>query len=166
MKTLLIVTGMVLAGHFAYAEDESKMEEKKAAATEVKADVEITIKGDDTMKFDQETFTVKEGQTVSLTFVNAGNLPKVAMGHNIVILQPGVEPMGFSAAGMVNKDTTGLPEDPEMLKSVIAHSKVLGPGESETITFVAPGAGAYPYVCTFPGHAALMKGVMTVTPKE
>lgn len=164
MKTLLIVTSMVLAAQLAHADADKKMEEKTEAAA-VKADVEITLKGDDTMKFDQETFVVKEGQTVALTFANTGNLPKIAMGHNVVILKPGVEPMGFSAASMVNKDTSGLPDDEEMLKSVVASTKVLGPGESETVTFTAPAPGAYPYVCTFPGHAALMKGVMTVTPK-
>ena len=52
---------------------------------------------------------------------------------------------------------------PETKKSdIIAHTKLLGPGEEETIEFTAPGAGQYQYFCSFPGHFALMKGVMTV----
>ena len=30
------------------------------------------------------------------------------------------------------------------------------------IEFTAPAAGDYPYMCTFPGHGAIMKGVMKV----
>ena len=163
----MIVTGMVLAAQLNTVMAE---ETKTAAATESmeeakKADVTVVITGNDTMKFDKEAFTVKEGQTVALTFKNAGTVPKMAMGHNLVILKPGTEPMSFAAAGMAQKDTTGLPTDEEMLKNVVAHTLVHGPGEEETITFTAPEPGEYPYICTFPGHAALMKGVMTVEAK-
>jgi azurin len=30
------------------------------------------------------------------------------------------------------------------------------------VTFDAPAAGQYPYVCTFPGHGVLMKGTLTI----
>ena len=46
---------------------------------------------------------------------------------------------------------------------VIAFTKLLGPDESDTITFTAPKeSGAYEYVCTFPGHFAMMRGTMKV----
>jgi azurin len=161
---------MILAGQFAHAEPaenkDAPKDEKKMEAAAENADVKVTITGDDTMKFDKTTFEVKEGQVVALTFKNVGKLPKAAMGHNVVILQPDTEPMAFSAAATPNMTTTGLPTDEKMLESVIASTKILGPGESETITFTAPEAGGYAYICTFPGHAALMKGVMTVKPKE
>ena len=39
-------------------------------------------------------------------------------------------------------------------------------GESDTVTFDAPAEpGAYPYLCSFPGHFALMQGVLTVKAK-
>ena len=47
-------------------------------------------------------------------------------------------------------------------KDVIGRTKLLGPGEEDTIYFVAPEPGTYEYVCTFPGHFALMKGKMIV----
>ena len=52
----------------------------------------------------------------------------------------------------------------EMEKKVIARTKLLGPGESETITFTAPKISSqYDFLCTFPGHfAAGMKGKMIV----
>ncbi len=53
---------------------------------------------------------------------------------------------------------------PQFAASVLAASKLLGPGESETIEFTAPGLpGKYDFVCSFPGHAqAGMKGTLTV----
>ena len=45
---------------------------------------------------------------------------------------------------------------------VIAHTKLLGPGESDVIEFDAPAPGTYPFVCTFPGHAPLMNGQLVV----
>lgn len=162
MKTLLIATGVALASQMSIAIAE-ETPAKEAAAQ--KADVEVTITGNDTMKFDKAEFSVKEGQVVALTFKNVGKLPKIAMGHNLLILKPGTEPLSFAAGCMANKDTTGLPTDAEALKKVVAGTKVLGPDESETITFTAPAAGEYPYICTFPGHAAIMKGVMKVEAK-
>jgi len=44
---------------------------------------------------------------------------------------------------------------------VIAHTKVVGGGESTTVTFATSAlkkGQAYKYLCTFPGHNALMNG--------
>jgi len=42
-------------------------------------------------------------------------------------------------------------------------AETLTPGQTITVQFRAPSeAGAYPYVCTFPGHWRLMNGVLTV----
>jgi azurin len=42
-------------------------------------------------------------------------------------------------------------------------TKIVDPGESFTLEFVAPRqAGAYPYICTFPGHWRIMQGTMNV----
>jgi azurin len=46
---------------------------------------------------------------------------------------------------------------------IIAQTKLLGPGETDTIDFTAPAQpGEYPFLCTFPGHFALMKGKLVV----
>jgi azurin len=40
----------------------------------------------------------------------------------------------------------------------------LGIARSHTLRFFAPDEpGDYPYICTFPGHWRVMKGVMKVT---
>jgi azurin len=45
---------------------------------------------------------------------------------------------------------------------VIASTPVLGPKQTAEVTFKAPAPGVYPFVCSFPGHVALMKGTLTV----
>jgi azurin len=46
---------------------------------------------------------------------------------------------------------------------VIAHTKIVGGGQSDTITFATSAlkkGEAYSYFCTFPGHSSMMKGVL------
>ena len=64
-----------------------------ASTSLLNADQKITITGNDSMQFDTKEFTVKAGKKVELTFTNAGKLPKLAMGHNLVILKEGVNPL-------------------------------------------------------------------------
>ncbi|MGD1893724.1 MAG: plastocyanin/azurin family copper-binding protein [Cyclobacteriaceae bacterium] len=45
---------------------------------------------------------------------------------------------------------------------MIVHTKFIGGGESDTITFEAPSPGTYDYICSFPGHYALMQGKLIV----
>ena len=124
---------------------------------------EIVINGNDTMQFDVKAFDVKAGEKVSLTLKNSGKLPKIAMGHNIVLLKKGVTAIGFGqkALGAGANATNPLPD--AVKADAIAWTKLLGPGESDTVSFTAPKvAGASEYVCTFPGHFAMMRGTMTV----
>ena len=127
-----------------------------------KEQTEIVITGNDTMQFDVKTFEVKAGASVKLIFKNVGKVPKIAMGHNLVILKKGISAIAFgqkSLAAGANA-TNALPDS--VMKDVLAHTKLLGPDESETIIFTAPDVGEYEYVCTFPGHFAMMRGKMKV----
>ena len=120
----------------------------------------VEVTGNDQMQFSTKAFTVKSGDTVTLTFKNLGKLPKMVMGHNIVILKAGVEMAPFAMAAMQAKEQDYIPAD--KADSILAQSKLLGPGETDTLTFTAPEAGSYIYLCTFPGHFGVMNGVMTV----
>ena len=52
---------------------------------------------------------------------------------------------------------------PEVAGMVIVASKLLGPGESDTVSFIAPAVGTYDYICTAPDHAELgMRGKLIV----
>jgi azurin len=119
----------------------------------------VRITGNDQMRFSANRIEVKAGQKVKIELKNAGSLPKEVMGHNLIVLKPGSDVTAFAAKGMNAKATDYIPADaPEM----IAHTKLLGPGESQQIEFDLPGAGTYPFLCNFPGHVALMNGQLVV----
>ncbi|HEX5177133.1 MAG TPA: azurin [Chthoniobacteraceae bacterium] len=122
----------------------------------------VEITGNDQMKFDVVAIEAKPGQKVTVTLKNLGTMPKVSMGHNFVLLKPGIDPAKFVEAGQMHMARDFIA--PEMESQVIAHTKLLGPGETDTISFAAPRKpGAYTYICSFPGHFAIgMKGVLTV----
>ena len=123
----------------------------------------VTISGNDQMQFSLKEFEVKAGDDVELEFKNAGSLPKIAMGHNLVILKEGVSAIAFGGKALQAgaNATNALPD--AVKDDVLAFTKLLGPGEVEVIKFKAPTKpGIHQFVCTFPGHYAIMRGVMVV----
>ncbi len=139
----------------------AKADPAKEKKAEEAFDVEVKITGNDLMQFDKKAFTVESGKKVKLTFKNVGKLPKAAMGHNVVILKKGVNKVTFATAAI----TAGPAADylpAANKKDILAHTKLLGPGEEESIFFTAPEPGNYDYLCTFPGHFAIMSGIMSV----
>lgn len=129
-------------------------------AEETSSEAVIDLEGDDTMKFNKKEIRVKAGQTVKLTLKHTGQLPKEAMGHNFVLLAQGVDIAEFGASAMTASATGYIPEGSE--SSVIAHTDLVGGGESTTVEFEAPSAGTYDFICSFPGHYALMQGKFIV----
>jgi azurin len=48
-------------------------------------------------------------------------------------------------------------------KDILWSSKLIDHGKEQVIEFTAPTKpGDYPYVCTFPGHHMLMRGMLHV----
>ncbi len=121
--------------------------------------VEITIESNDRMQFDLSEIKVEAGQTVVLTLKHVGKLPKAAMGHNWVLLKQGVDIQTFGAAASKAAGNEYIPEGTD---DVIVHTKLIGGGQETTIEFTAPEAGTYDYICSFPGHYAMMKGQLIV----
>lgn len=130
-------------------------EEKSGKAMEVS----ITLNAGDNMKFDKAEIRVKEGQTVKLTLNHTGKMSKEAMGHNFVLLALGVSPGDFGVAAMAAKENGYIPQGTQ---DVLVHTNMIGGGETATVEFPAPAKGEYDYLCSFPGHAALMKGKFIV----
>ena len=122
----------------------------------------ITIEGNDAMKFNITRIEAKPGEALKIVFKNVGTLPKEAMGHNWVLLAKGTDVMAFSTAAMQARATEYIPA--ALANQVIAHSKLLGPKQTDEISFTVPSEpGDYPYVCSFPAHAmAGMRGVLVV----
>lgn len=121
---------------------------------------EVTLNAGDDMKFDITEIKVKEGQTVKLTLNHTGKNAKAAMGHNFILLKQGVNMADFDAAAIAASATDYIPAD--KAGDIIAHTKLIGGGESDTIEFPAPAKGTYEFLCSFPGHSAMMKGSFIV----
>lgn len=127
--------------------------------------VTIEMTGNDQMQYDKKEITVTEGQKVTIKLKHIGKLPKAAMGHNVVILKPGTAMPTFAMKCAPAAATDYIPQDAESKAMIVAHTKMIGGGEETSVTFTAPAAGEYPYLCTFPGHFGIMNGKMTVKAK-
>lgn len=114
------------------------------------------------MRFSVATIEAKAGEELTIVFTNQGNLPKQAMGHNFVVLKPGTDLAAFGNAAVAAAANDYIPTDAAHAAQVVAHTKVLGPKESETLAVTFDSPGVYPFICSFPGHWALMKGTITV----
>ncbi|REA61239.1 azurin [Dyadobacter luteus] len=132
----------------------------KVEVSDAKQEKAIVIKGSDAMQFDLKEIKVKAGQKVKLTLTHSGKLAKAAMGHNFVLLKAGTDVAAFGSKAAAARETEYIPKSEAA--SIIAHTKLVGGGESDTITFTAPKKGTYTYICSFPGHYALMKGTFIV----
>ncbi|WP_125719335.1 azurin [Flavobacterium ustbae] len=135
--------------------------EGEAAPTAVATEENVlVIEGNDQMQFSTNELKAVAGKPIKLTLKHVGKIPKEAMGHNLVILQEGTDQANFALKANDAKATDYIPESEKA--SIIAHTKLLGGGEEDTIEFTIDKKGSYPFVCSFPGHVAMMKGVLIV----
>ena len=151
MKTppILISFGLVLAG----------LTSVLCAGAPAKT---VTISAFDTMKYSLAKIEASPGQKITVELKNEGNVPKIAMGHNWILLKAGEDPVSYATAAMNAKNEDFQPK--ALAKKVIASIPMLGPKETAKTTFTAPLApGSYAYLCSFPAHTqAGMRGVLIV----
>ena len=166
MKPQLLLFPLVIALSPCVFSGCGKNESAGGATESVGPDGVRTIKltGSDTLQYNLKEITAAPGEKLYIELTNTGSMPKQTMSHNFVLLQPmpdaDVQALAMAAS---TKPAEFLPDDQS---KIISHTKMLGPGEKETLTIIAPPqAGNYPYVCTFPGHFALMHGNLVVKPK-
>jgi azurin len=84
----------------------------------------------------------------------------MVLPHNWVLVKPGTEAT-VAAAGLKLGEAAGYIDVRD--KDMLVHTDLAKAGDSTDVTFTAPAPGDYPYICTFPGHYLMMKGVLTVT---
>lgn len=138
-------------------------DKKETVKEEVNEDpniANVVLVGDDLMKYDKKEIKVKVGQKVKLTLRHKGKMDVNVMGHNVVILKQGVNITAFAGKAATSKDTGYIPAGSE--SDIVAHTKMIGGGQTTSIEFNAPAAGTYDFICSFPGHYALMKGKFIV----
>jgi azurin len=115
---------------------------------------------------DQMTFTTKaidkSCKQFTVNLKHSGSLPKAVMGHNLVISK-------YDDMSQIATDGMSVGLDKSYLKDgdarVIAHTKVIGGGETDSVTFDVSKldpAEKYGFFCSFPGHIGMMKGTVTL----
>lgn len=128
-------------------------------AVECKVDVDST----DQMSFNTKEITIdKSCKTFTVNLTHSGSLPKNVMGHNWVLSKT-ADMAGITTDGMA----AGI--DKNYLKEgdtrVIAHTKIIGAGEKDSVTFDVSKLTAgesYQFFCSFPGHNSMMKGAVVL----
>ena len=122
----------------------------------------VNLTGNDAMQISSKQIVVpKTCKEFTLHCQNIGRLPKASMGHNVVVAKlsdfHGVLSDGIKA-GLAN-DFVKVGD-----KRVVAKTRLLGGGESASIKLNVAQlqTAAYGFVCTFPGHGAMMRGTIVV----
>lgn len=125
------------------------------------ADCATTIESDDAMQYNADAIAVPASCTqFTITLKHAGTMAVNVMGHNLVVAKA-ADMAGIAADGMAVAPKHVKPDDAR----VIAHTKMLGGGESASVTFdVAKlkDGGPFTFFCSFPGHLSLMQGSLAV----
>ena len=143
LATAALLGALALTAHARAAADPCKLE----------------ISGNDLMQYDKTELSAPATcKQITVTLHHTGKLPKEAMGHNWVLVQP-EELVAVANAGLA----AGLANSYVQVgdKRVLAHTPTIGGGETTSVTFstsILKKGGAYAYLCTFPGHNALMHG--------
>jgi azurin len=155
--------------HAAPMETEVEVKTKKNTKTSTKyqpvmpadwaaPDKTLTVGTIPGMKYDVTELEVKAGSKVKLVFNNLDD----DMTHNLVIVEPGTaDEVGLAAfsLGVKASQMSYVPNN----NKVLFHTTLLQPESSQTIYFTAPAKpGNYSFVCTYPGHHTLMRGILKV----
>lgn len=126
------------------------------------AECKVTVDSTDQMSFNTKAIEIdKSCKTFTVELTHSGSLPKNVMGHNWVLskeadMQPiASDGMGAAASNYL-KDGDAR---------IIAHTKIIGAGETDSVTFDVSKLKAdekYGFFCSFPGHISMMKGTVTL----
>jgi azurin len=108
------------------------------------------------MQYDKKEITVPSGSKVVITLKNNATSP--VMTHNFVLVQQGMVEAVGTAAASVSVEKGYIPSH----YAIIANGPLTKPGETVTFSFMAPPTGTYEFLCTTPGHFAVMRGTFIV----
>lgn len=122
----------------------------------------IDIVGTDNMKFSVTSIEAEAGEEITIKLTTKSQIPKMAMAHNVVVIDREADVSAIAQASMKAKDNDYIA--PDYKDKIVAATGLAGGGETVEVTFTVPEEpGDYTYICSFPGHfQAGMKGVLTV----
>jgi azurin len=116
----------------------------------------ISLAAGDDMRFNDELFRVRSGKKIKLIFKNTGKKSPAAMTHNVVVLMKGTDIADFADAVHNAKNEQYVPASVSPL--VVAHTRLVGGGDSDEVDFIISQTGVYDFICSFPGHWGTMQG--------
>jgi azurin len=111
----------------------------------------------ESLAFEPTTLTVSAGQEVTINFANGSAVQQ----HNWVLVS-GDESVAAQIAADGITAGPGAEYLPADRSNIIAATALADGGETVSVSFTAPAAGTYRYICTVPGHYPLMQGTLTV----
>ena len=134
------------------------------AAPGFAAECSVAVEADDAMRFSPAQIEVpKTCETFTVKLTHTGRLPKLAMGHNWVLVKQ-ADLNGIARTAMMAGEASDYIDPTDM--RVIAHTALLGAGESASITFPVRALQAgvsYSFLCTFAGHSPIMQGTLKLS---
>ena len=139
MHTLLLLSGLLLT-----------------TSAWAQRDTTIIITTSGGLQFDQKRLVVKPNTRLHLRFLN-----KDDMAHNLVVTRPNARLRVVEFALALGDKGPAMHHVPAM-DDVLAHTVSVEPGNTDSLT-VNVADGAYPFVCTYPGHGAIMYGIIYAT---
>jgi azurin len=123
----------------------------------------ITLQTDDALRFLPSHIVVpKRCKDFTVTLTHTGHLPALAMSHNWVLTKKS-DLDGVARTGMAAGPAEHHVDQSD--KRVIAHTKLIGTGETASVTFSVSQLTAgetYMFLCTFAGHSPIMRGTLVV----
>ena len=127
------------------------------------AECKVTVDSTDQLSFNTKAIEIdKSCKQFTVELTHSGNLPKNVMGHNWVLTtEANMQPVATDgmAAG-IDKDYLKAGDE-----RIIAHTKIIGAGEKDSVTFDVSKLKAdekYSFFCSFPGHISMMKGAVVL----
>ncbi|MEM1433667.1 MAG: azurin [Pseudomonadota bacterium] len=123
-------------------------------------DCAFTVEVGDTLAYNvKEISFPKSCGTATITLTHTGSMMKNVMGHNWVLVEEADKQDIANAALGAGPGANYVPDD----ERVIAATELVGGGESSTIEVpLADLEGSYTFMCTFPGHWAVMQGTLKI----
>jgi len=123
----------------------------------------LVVSASDMMRFDTNEINIDNNcNKFVITLKHSGNLPINAMGHNIVFLETKNLQKIVSKINMSHGIENGFIPD---MEEVLFKSIMIGGGQETTFELdlnVFNRGGDYMFICSFPGHFALMQGKLKI----
>ena len=120
--------------------------------------VKLSTTGQEVM-FDQQRLDLPFAKTIRLKYMNDAPLDS-QISHNVAIIRP----ERVAAVMAILQDHDYDLESVRGSADILALSRVLNPGQEDTVEFSPPEPGEYVYICLMPGHGDMlgMRGILAL----